>query len=61
MKTRLCDIAAQAGVSSATVSNALNNRPGVSPVVAERIWEIACEMGYEPQKRDRMPNGVIFA
>ncbi|MHA6480344.1 LacI family DNA-binding transcriptional regulator [Paenibacillus sp. strain BS8-2] len=42
------DIAKQAGVSFSTVSKALLDNPNIKTVTKERIWEIAREMGYQP-------------
>lgn len=48
MKTiTVADIARKAGVSAATVSRALNNRPKVAPELRKQIIELAREMGYE--------------
>ncbi|MGI6480379.1 MAG: LacI family DNA-binding transcriptional regulator [Sphaerochaetaceae bacterium] len=44
----LKDVAKRANCSIATVSLAINNRPGVSPKTRERILGIAKEMGYAP-------------
>jgi len=41
-------IAKAANVSRGTVDKVLNNRPGVSPEVRERVKRIAEEMGYKP-------------
>ncbi len=42
------DIAQRAGVSYATVSRALNGRPDVSEATRQRVFELAREMGYQP-------------
>ncbi len=42
------DIAARAGVSIATVSMSLRNRPNISPELRRRIRALARRMGYEP-------------
>jgi DNA-binding LacI/PurR family transcriptional regulator len=42
------DVARRAGVSSAAVSLALNNRPGVSDVTRRRIMEVAEQLGWTP-------------
>ena len=41
-------IAELAGVSRGTVDRALHNRGRVNPEVAERIRQIAVELGYKP-------------
>ena len=47
------DIAREAGVSSAAVSFALNDRPGVSPTTRARIIDIAAKMGWRPNATAR--------
>lgn len=42
------DIAERAGVSYATVSRALNGRPDVNEETRSRIFELAKELGYQP-------------
>jgi len=40
------DIARKAGVSTAAVSKALNNRPDIAPATRKRIRQMARQMGY---------------
>ena len=47
-RATLVDIARQLGVSKAAVSFALNNRPGVSPELRERVMRVAAELRYRP-------------
>jgi LacI family transcriptional regulator len=47
MATRIYDIAKQAGVSLSAVSLALNNKPGVSNELRQKIVSIAVETGYK--------------
>ncbi|WP_236610719.1 LacI family DNA-binding transcriptional regulator [Verminephrobacter aporrectodeae] len=42
----LADLAAAAGVSTMTVSRALNNQPGISPRTRDIILKVASEKGY---------------
>lgn len=49
-KFTINDIARIAGVSKGTVSYVLNNKPGVSNEVREKILRIVEEFGYKPNK-----------
>lgn len=44
------DIAAAVGVSIATVSNVLNDRPNVGPVTRENVRRAAKRLGYRPNR-----------
>lgn len=64
----ITDISKACGVSRATVSKALNGAPDVAPATAERIRELAKELGYLPNataralKMGRSYNiGVLFS
>jgi DNA-binding LacI/PurR family transcriptional regulator len=57
--TRLEDLARLAGVSTATVSRALNDSPAVTPETKRQIWKIAREHNYA--FRRYMPSGPIGA
>jgi LacI family transcriptional regulator len=45
---RISDVAARAGVSTATVSRALNGKPTVDPDLVARVRAAAAELGYQP-------------
>lgn len=53
-KVRISDIARQSGVSTATVSLALNNKSGVSEETRLRVLKVAEELDY-PIKPNTMP------
>ncbi|MFI1091209.1 LacI family DNA-binding transcriptional regulator [Streptomyces sp. NPDC020917] len=53
MTARLADIAAQAGVSEATVSRVLNGKPGVSAATRESVLAALDLLGYERPVRLR--------
>ncbi|GAB3971494.1 LacI family DNA-binding transcriptional regulator [Streptomyces sparsus] len=55
MTARLADIAAQAGVSEATVSRVLNGKPGVAAATRESVLAALDLLGYErpPRLRQR--------
>lgn len=44
------DVAREAGVSIASVSRALNGQPGVRREIAERVRQVAAELGYSPNE-----------
>ena len=44
----ISDVAARAGVSTATVSRALNGKSTVDPALAARVQAAAAELGYHP-------------
>lgn len=57
---RLADIAAQAGVSEATVSRVLNGKSGVSASTRQLVLTALDLMGYErPQRLRQRSNGLI--
>ncbi len=47
-RTTLKDLAKEFQVSTTTVSNALNAKPGMGRAVWEKIMRRAREMGYQP-------------
>ncbi len=58
MKPRLRHVAEQAGVSQATVSRVLNDRPGVSEATRREVLRAMDALGYEPtglRRRTRRP------
>jgi len=50
---RLADVAVRAGVSEATVSRVLNNKPGVSPANRQSVLNVLELLGYERPARVR--------
>ena len=58
--SRLADIAAYAGVSEATVSRVLNDRPGVAAATRQAVVTAVDVLGYErPSKLRRSSAGLI--
>jgi LacI family transcriptional regulator len=53
----VADIAARAGVGTATVDRVLNKRPGVNPDTVRRVMEVVAELGAPaPRGRPRTEN-----
>ncbi|GGP43223.1 LacI family DNA-binding transcriptional regulator [Saccharothrix coeruleofusca] len=60
MTARLSDIAAQAGVSEATVSRVVNGKPGVSAATRQAVVAAMDVLGYErPPKLRQRSQGLI--
>jgi alanine racemase len=58
-RARLADIAGQAGVSEATVSRVLNDRPGVSVGTRQAVLTALDVLGYERPLRLRSRSGLV--
>ena len=54
---RIKDIAEKLGVSIATVSRALNDRPGVAPEMRQKVLELAAELRFAPHAAARSLSG----
>lgn len=50
-RTRLADLAAHSGVSTATVSRVLNRKPGVAEATRQAVFHAVDMLGYEPTRR----------
>ena len=50
MTARIKDVAEHAGVSSATVSRVLSNKPHVRNELKERVYKAVAELSYEPNR-----------
>ena len=60
VRTRLTDLADQAGVSTATVSRVLNGKPGVSTQAREAVLAALDVLGYErPEKLRTRSTGLV--
>ncbi|MGL4853340.1 MAG: LacI family DNA-binding transcriptional regulator [Phocaeicola sp.] len=59
-KVTIADIAAQIGISTATVSRALKNSPSISEGVKEKVWEQAKKMGYGRTPTLEEPKSVVI-
>ena len=60
VRTRLTDLATQAGVSTATVSRVLNGKPGVSPEARQAVLTALDILGYErPEKLRTRSAGLV--
>jgi alanine racemase len=60
VRARLSDIARQAGVSEATVSRVLNDRPGVSPDTRQAVLTALDVLGYErPERLRKRSAGLV--
>src|SRR4029453_6849776 len=55
---RIKDIAEQLGVSVASVSRALNDKPGVADDLRRRVLELASELDFKPNMGARSLNGA---
>lgn len=49
MSVNIAKIAEMCGVSTATVSFVINDKPGVSPATAKRVWDTIKKTGYKPR------------
>ncbi|MCF7802751.1 MAG: LacI family transcriptional regulator [Candidatus Marinimicrobia bacterium] len=47
--TTISDVAKRAGVSTATVSNVINNKPGVTQITRDTVIEAMNELNYRPR------------
>ena len=47
-RVNIKQVAAEAGVSTQTVSRVLNNRPDVAPETRRRVKEVIARLGYQP-------------
>lgn len=52
-KPTIEDVAERAGVSRSSVSRVMNNEPGASPQVRERVRRAMADLGYEPDQTAR--------
>lgn len=57
MPIRLIDVAQRAGVSSATVSRVLANKPHVTSEIRQRVLAAIQELGYQPSRVARSLRG----
>ena len=58
----IADIAARAGVGTATVDRVLNKRPGVNADTVQRVLQVMAEIGAPPQRgRPRRDGNLRFA